>query len=70
MIKSISYWGKLYFIKLHEGDTSMSMELRQRGNVENILGKGNSLRGDVNAQYVLESHQELGLSLENSRKAG
>lgn len=48
----------------------MSMELRQRGNVENILGKGNSLRGDVNAQYVLESHQELGLSLENSRKAG
>lgn len=48
----------------------MSMELRQRGNVENILGKGNSLRGDVNAQYVLGSHQELGLSLEKSRKAG
>ena len=57
-------------MKLHEGDTSMSVEIRQREHVENILGKGTSLRGDINAQYVLESHQELSLSLENSRKAG
>ena len=57
-------------MNLHEGDTSTSVEIRQREHVENILGKGNSLRGDINAQYVLESHQELSLSLENSRKAG
>lgn len=48
----------------------MSVEIRQREQAENVLGKGNSLRGDINAQYVVESHQELSLSLENSRKAG
>lgn len=36
--------------------------------MENILGKGNSLRGDLNTQYVLGSQQGDSLSLENSRR--